>query len=248
MRLQLDGLECDTRIKTALARLVERIKEEPQVVRLILFGSQARGDATEASDVDLLVVADGHIDYWDMRDRIDKMLGLKRPTIFIELPSMIRHYGRIRGRYHYYAVHEGVVLYERHDAEQIIGDVREAGHDEQASHWLWAAGDRLEGVIKSENKVRHGCLSLYQSIQFSIKALLAHDRVDYWFTHDLDELNGLLPNPLERDLSRASEWHHADGNVKPDGAEYTIHDVDYGIRIASEIYEEAKNRCAAPVG
>src|SRR3990170_1288648 len=40
-----------------LRRIGKKIKQEYRAERVILFGSHARGDATEDSDVDLLVVA-----------------------------------------------------------------------------------------------------------------------------------------------------------------------------------------------
>lgn len=38
--------------------------------QLILFGSQARGDATEDSDVDVLVVLEGEVEHSDELERI----------------------------------------------------------------------------------------------------------------------------------------------------------------------------------
>lgn len=47
-----------------LSKLRERLKEiyGPRLVRLVLFGSQARGDATAGSDLDVLVVLQGPVD------------------------------------------------------------------------------------------------------------------------------------------------------------------------------------------
>lgn len=42
---------------SVLERIVERLKREYRADRVILYGSVARGDATEHSDIDLLVVA-----------------------------------------------------------------------------------------------------------------------------------------------------------------------------------------------
>jgi predicted nucleotidyltransferase len=52
--------------------MVERLVREFDPVRIILFGSHARGDATEHSDVDLLVVLP-HLD--DPGDVMEEMLG-----------------------------------------------------------------------------------------------------------------------------------------------------------------------------
>jgi len=43
----------------AIRRLVSRLGAEPSVLRVILFGSRARGDAEPRSDVDLAVDAPG---------------------------------------------------------------------------------------------------------------------------------------------------------------------------------------------
>ncbi|MEX1030283.1 MAG: nucleotidyltransferase domain-containing protein [Paenibacillaceae bacterium] len=51
---QLTSLTSEEKI--AISILKERLKKEFNVVKLILFGSKARGDYTEYSDVDLLVL------------------------------------------------------------------------------------------------------------------------------------------------------------------------------------------------
>ena len=50
--------------RAALAEFLARLETEQgkDIVRVILFGSHARGDADEESDVDLLVVAQGDIE------------------------------------------------------------------------------------------------------------------------------------------------------------------------------------------
>ena len=78
------------------------------VVRVILFGSYARGEATEKSDVDLIIDNQGALSYWELLgiigDIVTKMptkvdvLGLdevKKPGLFNSISN------------------EGVVIYER---------------------------------------------------------------------------------------------------------------------------------------
>ncbi len=50
--------------QSILSELRERLKEiyGPRLVRLVLFGSQARGDAAAGSDLDVLVVLQGPVD------------------------------------------------------------------------------------------------------------------------------------------------------------------------------------------
>lgn len=47
----------DPSLSPTLARLVARAEGDPDVLAVMLFGSQARGDATAASDVDVCLVA-----------------------------------------------------------------------------------------------------------------------------------------------------------------------------------------------
>ncbi|HEY0828480.1 MAG TPA: nucleotidyltransferase domain-containing protein [Bacilli bacterium] len=44
--------------RAAIAKLKERLKQEFHLVKLILFGSKARGDHTKDSDVDLMVLVE----------------------------------------------------------------------------------------------------------------------------------------------------------------------------------------------
>ena len=91
-------------IRTIVTPLVEPFP----VVRVILFGSYARGEATEKSDVDLIIDYDPALSYWEflgvMGDIIKKMpievdvLGLdeiKKSELFDNISN------------------EGVVIYER---------------------------------------------------------------------------------------------------------------------------------------
>lgn len=59
-------------LKPILAELKQRLTElyGDRLSQLILFGSQARGDATEDSDVDVLVVLEGEFDHGKELDRI----------------------------------------------------------------------------------------------------------------------------------------------------------------------------------
>ena len=51
------------KVKTILAQLRRRFERlyGDRLVRMILFGSQARGDSDDGSDIDVLVVLAGHV-------------------------------------------------------------------------------------------------------------------------------------------------------------------------------------------
>ncbi len=46
----------------------------PRLVRLVLFGSQARGDADEGSDIYVLVVLGGPVDAWEEIERSGRIV------------------------------------------------------------------------------------------------------------------------------------------------------------------------------
>ncbi|MGC9444863.1 MAG: nucleotidyltransferase domain-containing protein [Candidatus Methanospirareceae archaeon] len=60
--------------------LVRRVKEHLQALygerlkQVILYGSQIRGEATEASDIDLLVLVDESLDPFEVRCRLGEIL------------------------------------------------------------------------------------------------------------------------------------------------------------------------------
>jgi len=57
-----------TELKTELERIVNRLKMDPSVRKVLLFGSLARGDAHDHSDIDLIVVKDTTMRFLDRLD------------------------------------------------------------------------------------------------------------------------------------------------------------------------------------
>lgn len=95
--------------------MVDRIVGRFQPARVVLFGSRARGGASEWSDVDLLVV---------MRDVADKRraaVAIRRlladmpvsKDIIVATPEEIARRGHVVGTVLHAALRDGAVLYER---------------------------------------------------------------------------------------------------------------------------------------
>ena len=95
--------------------MVERIVDEFHPLRVILFGSQARGEANRWSDVDLLVVLDACPDYRRATAAIHDSLGdlLVSKDIVVTTPEEILRAGDLAGTVLRSALREGKVLYER---------------------------------------------------------------------------------------------------------------------------------------
>lgn len=101
------------RIRTAWPSTLNSIVAAYDPVRVILFGSQARGDAGPDSDVDLLVVFDEKV---DRRERQVEIRRLLRDAPFAKdvlVASTVDLPNAARGTAIAEAIHEGVVVYER---------------------------------------------------------------------------------------------------------------------------------------
>jgi len=104
-----------TSAAVAIPIMVERIVRDFEPVEIILFGSQARGDAQWDSDVDLLVVLPSAPSKHEAAIAIRRALhDIRIPKdIIISTPDEIARYGDMVGRILRPALREGKVLYAR---------------------------------------------------------------------------------------------------------------------------------------
>lgn len=98
-----------------IVQMTERIVAVAQPERVILFGSMARGDTTDGSDVDLLVVMPDGTEPRQARRTMYAALGDRTtPTdIVVTTPAEIAQWGGIIGTVLYPALRDGIVLYDR---------------------------------------------------------------------------------------------------------------------------------------
>jgi predicted nucleotidyltransferase len=101
----------DTTIQTMVERIVQRFHP----VRVILFGSHARGSASAESDVDLLVVLSELTDKRRTTVEIRRVLGdlPVSKDIVVTTPDEIARRGDLVGSVLRPALREGKVVYER---------------------------------------------------------------------------------------------------------------------------------------
>ncbi|MBI2301850.1 MAG: nucleotidyltransferase domain-containing protein [Armatimonadetes bacterium] len=94
--------------------MVERIVAEFAPLRIVLFGSQARGDTHSDSDVDLLVVMPDGSANWSTRVAIRRALSHfpVAKDIVVTTPEEIRRRGCLPGTVLQPALEEGRTLYE----------------------------------------------------------------------------------------------------------------------------------------
>jgi len=102
--------------EVAIQTMVDRIVQRFHPVRVVLFGSHARGTATAESDVDLLVVlpqiADKRRTTVDIRRALGDLPVSK--DIVVTTPDEIARRGDLIGSVLRPALREGKVVYEQH--------------------------------------------------------------------------------------------------------------------------------------
>ena len=103
------------RVKPVLKMMTGRIIENFQPIQIMLFCSYARGAPNYHSDVDLMVVMDDGTDEYETLVKILELLANSpvAKDVIVTTPDEIKETGHVCGHAIYYALREGVVLYER---------------------------------------------------------------------------------------------------------------------------------------
>lgn len=100
-------------LRRYLPQAIDQIVDAYEPQRVILFGSQARGDATPDSDVDLLVVFDENVDRRERQVAIGRLLRDAPFAKDVLVASTSDLPKAVRGTAIAEAIHEGLVVYER---------------------------------------------------------------------------------------------------------------------------------------
>jgi len=95
--------------------MTERIVREFDPLQIILFGSQARGDADRHSDIDLLIVFEKLADKDKRKTAVDIRIALAdlpvAKDIVVTTPEELEHHSTRIGSVLRYAQQEGKILY-----------------------------------------------------------------------------------------------------------------------------------------
>jgi len=97
-----------------LARVTELLVEAAHPKRIILFGSEARGEASEDSDLDLLVIERSVPDRMAEMVRLNRLLRPLKIAVDLLVVSedKFQYWRDTPGNVYYEAATEGQVLYE----------------------------------------------------------------------------------------------------------------------------------------
>ena len=202
------GVALSSGADEAIKQMVEIIVDGWDPVQVILFGSRARGDFHEDSDVDLLVVLDEVEDYWRQRSEIDSALACTKTRRDVKLvtPSEVVRKATVAGTIERAAMVEGKTLHVRGGGDPVTETVLE---------WLKLARRDLRSsrvlLTADPSEPAAACFFIQQAIEKSLKAALVSERIDPPRIHDLHELRDRLPEGWEipgtvSDLQTISTW------------------------------------------
>ena len=209
-----------------ISLVTERIVRDFDPLQIILFGSQARGDAHPDSDIDLLVV------FSELEDKRETAVDIQGALADVPVPKdilvstpeeLVRHRTRI-GSVLRYAQQEGKILcqkisngtdYGMPPNKEITDAMQEADRLEDTARWLRYAEEDLitaERLLsQSDIAPRQSYYLAQQSAEKALKAALIFLQIDFRRTHNLNVLRDLFPKSwqLKTDLPNLdplNEW------------------------------------------
>ena len=106
-------------LENSLQKLVNIIKEQPGIKKIIVFGSYARKKLTENSDLDVLVVQDTDIPWYK------RLTGLSRENVEVSIdmlvftPDEFEELKTKTGSVVVEAIKEGITVYEEQSAVSV---------------------------------------------------------------------------------------------------------------------------------
>ena len=187
--------------------MTDRIVREFEPLQIILFGSQARGDADRDSDIDLLVVfaelADKRKTAVDIGCALSDVPVAK--DILVSTPEELERSRTRIGSVLRYAQQEGKVLWKSWDAaahyrrpnKEVQAAMQTADRLEDTARWLRYAKEDLTTaktlLAQAHVPPRQACWFAQQAAEKALKAALIFLQIDFRRTHNLNVLRDLLP-------------------------------------------------------
>ena len=211
--------------------MTDRIVREFDPLQIILFGSQARGDADRGSDIDLLVV------FAELTDKRKTAIDIGRALsdvpvakdILVSTPEELERSRTRIGSVLRYAQQEGKILWKNLNAAAHSGSAQHPALPNREGTDAMQTNDRLadtarwlrhaeEDFVTAETLLeqphvppRQACWHAQQAAEKALKAVLIFLQIDFRRTHDLDVLRDLLPESwhlktAHPDLSNLTRW------------------------------------------
>ncbi len=187
-----------------LEDVVSRLLQAGNPEKIILFGSQARGDATPESDLDLLIVDDSGLPKYDNTVRYLKALKkLGYPKdVLVCTPQDYEAWSDTINHIYAVARREGKVLYEKKPHQQDNtgngrrhnGEMKKKTDADHATELLKKAEKDIVMInlaMDNEGPYDPACFHAQQAIEKMIKAVIAFHGIEYPKIHNIDKLQAL---------------------------------------------------------
>lgn len=251
------ALKVTPNVPPEVVAMVKSVVEAVQPVRVLLFGSYARGDAHRWSDVDLLVIIPderGEREVWVAARRALRGSALPYDLV-VATGERVRRLGNLVGTVFRPALREGRVLYDatarlpwRRDGYPVaveVDPVTEELRFAETRRWLRQALADLRtaevAVQRPDLDPDPACYLAQQAAEKALKAVLVYLQIDYPFTHDLDVIRGRIPDgwPVKAefvDLGILSDWSYK-ARYPGDWLLPTARDAQQAVDRARSIYE-----------
>ena len=226
-----------------LAEVVRRVVEACEPESIVLFGSAARGEMTEHSDLDLLVIKGGKYSHDRVATAIYKSLsGIDHSVdVVLATPEDIERYRDSWCLVYYPALREGRNIYGKR------ATIRRRSQEwlNRAKSNFIRAGQALEGVYLEDL-----CFDAQQAVEKPIKAVFIKNGIDFPYTHNIAKLLDLLveakivvPKYLRaaETLTQYAALGRYPGTMKP--ATARVH--RQAVRIAEKVLRWAERKVGA---
>ena len=161
---------------TSLEQIVKRLAEQYDPDRIILFGSHARGQGREGSDLDLLIVKQTAQRPIDRHMEVERLLSDRQIPLdlFVYTPREV---------WDLYAAGSPFI-------EEVIESGRVVYMRKTTAAWLRDAREELESasILFEHRKYRAVCFHSQQAVEKGLKALVLEKGKRPARTHDIVEL------------------------------------------------------------
>ena len=242
--------------------MTERIVRDFDPLQIILFGSQARGDADRDSDIDLLVV------FAELTDKRKTAIDIERALadvpvakdILVSTPEELERSRPRIGSVLRYAQQEGKILWKNLNAathcgisnKEVSSAMQTTDRLADTARWLRHAE---EDLITAETYLndprippRQSCWCAQQAAEKALKAVLIFLQIDFPRTHDLNILRDLVPERWQLkialpNLGFLNRWA-IQARYPEDGQEATGTDASTAVEHARAVWTSVSTELA----
>jgi predicted nucleotidyltransferase len=176
-----------------LAEVVRRIRAVGNPIKIVMFGSRARGEARPDSDLDLLIVEESDLPRHRRSVPYYCALAALFPSkdIVVWTPNEIHEWSEVSNHFVTVALREGRVLYARQPQQFKKGASSVNGPREHARGWIGKGDSDLKTarlITQGDGPLDTACFHCQQAAEKYLKALLAAKDEGIPHTHDLAAL------------------------------------------------------------